>query len=181
VLLAPTDDVRDVIRAFHSRPLRRGFRAVLVPETPWREILREVLTEERSLPQDLATWMMFGRRHHRLDREILEAIFSLPRNVSLVKGLGHIASTGTVATHLTRLHLPPASKLKTLGLAVRACMRLQRNPHATIESVAISLGYASGAAVSLLISRTFGAATREVREKLGWEWLMGRWESWHGR
>jgi hypothetical protein len=51
----------------------------------------------------------------------------------------------------------------------------------TIESVATSLGYASGAAVSLLISRTFGDTTREVREKLGWEWLMARWESGIGR
>jgi hypothetical protein len=125
--------------------------------------------------------LVFQRRQHRLDREILEAIFALPRDIALVTGLRLIASTDTVAKHLKHLRLPPASRLKTLGLAVRASMRLQRNPHATIESVATSLGYASGAAVSLLISRTFGATTREVREKLGWEWLMGRWESRHGR
>jgi hypothetical protein len=144
---------------------------------PWREILREVLTEERSLAQDLATWLFFKRRRHRLDREILEAIFSLPAGVSLGEGLRLIASPETVAKHLRHLRLPPASKLKTLGLAVRASLRLQRNPQATIESVAESLSYASGAAVSLMISRTFDATTREVPEKLGWEWLIARWES----
>jgi hypothetical protein len=71
--------------------------------------------------------------------------------------------------------------LKTLGLAVRASLRLQQDPDKTIESVAASLGYASGAAVSLLISRTFDATAGEVREKLGWEWLMARWESRLGR
>jgi hypothetical protein len=128
VLLAPTDGVRDVLRAFHSRPLLRGFRAVLVPGMPWRDVLREVLTEERSLAQDLAAWTLFERPRHRLDREILETIFSLSRDVSLVKGLQPVASISTVATHLTHLCLPPASRLKTLGLAVRAVLRLQREP-----------------------------------------------------
>jgi hypothetical protein len=144
----------------------------------YREVLSEALTDERSLPRDLATWTLFQRGPHRLDQSILNTIFSLSKNASLQEGLFRpVASADTVATHLNRLRLPAATKLRMLGLAVRASMRLQRNPRATVESVAKSLGYASGAAVSLLISRRFATTTREVREKLGWEWLMGRWES----
>jgi hypothetical protein len=149
-----------------------------VPGMQWRGILQEALTEERSLAHDLTTWMVAKGRNHRLDRQILETTLSLPGDMSLVEGLyRRVASTDTVAAHLRRLRLPSASKLKTLGLAVRASLRLQRDPDTSTERVAKSLGYASGAAVRLLISRTFGATTREVREKLGWQWLMGRWES----
>lgn len=176
VLLVPTD-TGDLIRTIHSRPFLYGFRALLVPGMRYREVLREALTDERSLPQGLATWILVQRSPQRLDLSILNTVFSLSSTVSLQEGLFRpVASADTVAMHLARLGLPPASRLRMLGLAVRASMRLQRNPDATIESVASSLGYASGAAVSLLISRKFGVTTREVRDKLGWEWLMGRWE-----
>jgi hypothetical protein len=179
VLLVP-NDVPDVLRALHSRPFLQGYRAVLVPGIPWLERLQEFLTDEQSLAQDLTAWILANRRARRLDPAILASIFSSTPNPSPEVGLVQpVASANTVAAHLRRLPLPPASELKTLGWAVRACMRLQRDRDTTVESVARTLGYLSDAAVGRLIKRKFDATTNEVREKLGWEWLMGRWDSRH--
>jgi hypothetical protein len=175
VLLAGSQP-KDLLRIFHSRPLLRGFRAILSNGVVWRDVLREALSTEVHLHRDVATWLLYERKHRRSDEQLVEEILSVGRTDQLGTAVfGVLGSSGTIAARLSRLELPPPSKVRTLGMALTSAMRVQRSRQ-TVDEIAFDLGYASGAGVSLLISRTFRAAVRDVRTRLGWEWLLARWE-----
>jgi hypothetical protein len=180
VMLAPID-VLSLLQTFHTRPLQHGFRAVLPLGIDWKNVLRNALTDERTLARDVAEWLLFPRRHRRADRYLLEAIVSLGRG-PLDDTLHQVgASPNTIASRLSRLSLPSVSKLRTLGTALRAAVRLQRTPEKSAEVVAGELGYSSIAGLTLLLRRTLAARVQEIRERLGWEWLLARWEARIGR
>ncbi len=70
--------------------------------------------------------------------------------------------------------LPVPSHWLQFGRLIRVAIRLQ-NTSDSIFSVAYQFGYPDGFAVSNQMERVIGVRPREVREQLGWEWVMESW------
>jgi AraC-like DNA-binding protein len=70
--------------------------------------------------------------------------------------------------------LPVPSHWLQAARLLRVATRLQ-NTDATVSSIAVDLGYPDGFAVSNQMERLFGRRPSEVRERLGWEWLLEAW------
>ena len=70
--------------------------------------------------------------------------------------------------------LPVPSHWLQLGRLLRVAVKLQ-NSRDSIFSVAYEFGYPDGFAVSNQMERIIGVRPHEVREQLGWEWIMECW------
>jgi AraC-like DNA-binding protein len=70
--------------------------------------------------------------------------------------------------------LPVPSHWLQLGRLLRVASRLQ-NSQATISSVAFEHGYPDGFSLSNQMERLIGHRPSDVREWLGWEWLVESW------
>jgi len=57
---------------------------------------------------------------------------------------------------------------------LRVAAKLQ-NTEATVASIAIDHGYPDGFSVSNQMERLIGHRPSEIRERLGWEWILEAW------
>jgi hypothetical protein len=177
VVLLCSTEAEGRIRITNSRPIEHGFRAVIPENGNWRALLRLTFTSPELITDTVATWMLRPVRHQADDRSLLVKLLALPPRTSLADAIYKGGpSADTVSRRLHKLRLPSASEIRMLGLAIRAAMALQRNASFSEEAIAHALGYDAGSNVSRLLSRRFGVRAAEVRERLGWEWLMGRWQ-----
>lgn len=140
--------------------------------------LAEVL---RCPPLDLAadvtdylTW-----RGISIDREttqIVRQIIDLSAKHSTISGLARAMymSRRALGRRLSTRGLPVPSHWLQFARLMRFATRLQ-NSEASIFSLAYELGYPDGFAVSNQMYRLIGHRPSEVRERLGWEWILEAW------
>jgi AraC-like DNA-binding protein len=55
---------------------------------------------------------------------------------------------------------------------LRACVDVQREPHLSVSDMAYSCGYSDDAALRTAMRNVMGTTPTEVRQHLGWEWLL---------
>jgi AraC-like DNA-binding protein len=70
--------------------------------------------------------------------------------------------------------LPVPSHWLQVARLLRVASRLQ-NSEATVASIAIEQGYPDGFSVSNQMERLIGFRPSEIRERLGWEWILEAW------
>jgi AraC-like DNA-binding protein len=70
--------------------------------------------------------------------------------------------------------LPVPSHWLQVARLLRVASKLQ-NSEATVASIAIDHGYPDGFSVSNQLERLVGHRPSEVRERLGWEWILEAW------
>jgi AraC-like DNA-binding protein len=70
--------------------------------------------------------------------------------------------------------LPVPSHWLQVARLLRVASKLQ-NTEATVASIAIDHGYPDGFSVSNQMERLLGHRPSEIRERLGWEWVLEAW------
>nr|PZN77486.1 MAG: hypothetical protein DIU57_16500 [Pseudomonadota bacterium] len=155
-----------------------GIRAVLAEEDPVPEILRDALTDQSSLADDVVEWLSLrGLRIPPQVAEVVRQIFCRAVQHAELRGLLQSikASPSTIRKWFRTHGLPSPSCCHDAARALSAALRLQRDQGLSVLTIALELGYADHSALSHQMVRLFGLRPRVIRERLGWEWLLDRW------
>lgn len=149
---------------YHDRPVPTDLAAVL--RRPPLDLAADVT--------DYLTWrglIMDGDTRHLLRRivelsEELRTITALSRSMYLGRR--------ALGRRLMNRGLPVPSHWLQMARILRLASRLQ-NSAASIFSVAYESGYPDGFSVSNQMHRLIGYRPSQVREYLGWEWILEAW------
>lgn len=159
-------------------------RAVLVEREPVADTLRRRLTQPVDLPGDVEEWLLLRRATLPPDlTRVIRALFQhahLHRELSeLLRALGEC--TSTVRAWFRARALPPPADWLAAAHALPAVMRLQREPHTPLLTIAVEGGYSDQSGFSRQVHHLFGARPGQLRGTLGWEWLLDGWLARHAR
>lgn len=108
----------------------------------------------------------------RLVRRIVELSDNLRSVAALSRSM--YMSRRALGRRFLSLGLPVPSHWLQMARLLRVALRLQTTD-ASVFSVAYELGYPDGFSVSNQMSRLLGHRPTDVRERLGWEWLLESW------
>jgi AraC-like DNA-binding protein len=171
------DPVRVNVLNAAIRIAQMPVRAVIGDDN-YARALRRQLTRPADLPGDVVEWL--SRRGVRLTpsvRHLLHGIFALaPHSPTVAPLLLRIGTSESSARfRLQKKCLPPPGRWLQAARALNAALHLQSRPDRALLPLALSLGYADHSALSHLLGRAFRCRPAEIRERLGWEWLLDRW------
>ncbi|NNF11907.1 MAG: helix-turn-helix transcriptional regulator [Gemmatimonadetes bacterium] len=123
---------------------------------------------------DYIRWrgLVVDRETTHLLRRIIELSEELKSITALARSL--YMSRRALGRRLTRRGLPVPSHWLQLGRLLRLTSRLQ-NSETSIASIAYEAGYPDGFSLSNQMQRLIGFRPSQVREYLGWEWLLEAW------
>jgi len=152
------------ILPYHDRPV----------ESDLAQILRKPPENMSVAVTDYLKW-----RGIRIDSDtvhLLRRTLELSADLNSVTALSRslYLSRRALGRRFESRGLPVPSHWLQFGRLVRFALRLQ-NSDESIYSIACSLGYADGFAASNQMHRLFGFRPTEVREYLGWEWILEAW------
>jgi AraC-like DNA-binding protein len=153
-------------------------RAVLFEGDPPRARLQRALTEPFGFPQELEEWLCLRQPALapgivRLVRDIVGLAPAFAEVGALLARMRR--AERTVRTWFHAAGLPGPGKWLTAAHAMYAALRLQRDGHASLLTIAVESGYSDHSSLSRQSLRLFGVRPGRIRETLGWEWLMDRW------
>lgn len=109
-------------------------------------------------------------------RNEVEQIFRLVPSVSSISALARRMSTSrrTLGRHFAAAGLPVPSHWLQFARLLYASIHLQAE-RATVFRIASRVGYPDGFTMSNQMKRLIGCRPTEVREALGWEWVVESW------
>lgn len=109
-------------------------------------------------------------------RKEVEQIFRLVPAVSSISALARRMSTSrrTLGRHFSAAGLPVPSHWLQFARLLFASIHLQAE-RATVFRIAARAGYPDGFTMSNQMKRLIGCRPTEVREALGWEWVVESW------
>jgi AraC-like DNA-binding protein len=178
VLLPPPSDIH---KAIAMLPLVRVLAPrMILPhgliDTPYR--LRQVLSMP---PRGLATAVTeyLVRRGTLTKRPLvreMQRIFELAADTNSIATLARrmYTSRRTLGRHFSAQGLPVPSHCLHFARIAHVAVQLQ-NDDAAIFRVAARYGYPDGFTLSNQMKRLTGHRPSEVRELLGWEWIVESW------
>ena len=107
---------------------------------------------------------------------LIRRIVELSEDLRSVSGLARsmYMSRRALGRRFMTAGLPVPSHWLQMSRLLRVALRLQ-NSDASVFSVAYEFGYPDGFSVSNQMSRLLGHRPTEVRDRLGWEWLLEAW------
>lgn len=178
VLLPAAAQIRSTLPLLH-RVLDLAPRSVLpAPYLGTPTHLRQVLaTPPRSLAEAVIRYL---RRRGILQSEIVEhevrRIFDLASETTSVSRLARrmYTSRRTLGRHFAAARLPVPSHWLQFARLLHVAVQLQ-NDSAAIFRIATRSGYPDGFTMSNQMKRLIGHRPTEVRECLGWEWIVEAW------
>lgn len=178
VILPPHVSIEDDPQVVHLVQSARAQGVLPFHANPSPADLAEVL---RRPPSDLAAEVVEYIRWRGLgvDREtaqIIRRIVDLSRDLRSISAVSRsmYLSRRALGRRLMTRGLPVPSHWLQLGRLLRVILRLQ-NSNESVSSIAVDLGYPDGFAVSNQMARLLGYRPTEVRERLGWEWILETW------
>lgn len=153
-------------------------RAVLLRGQQVAPALRRQLTRTWCLPDAIVEWLtQKGIRMSPALAELVRQIFvNAPAHAelsTLCRAIGAVESSARF--RFSKKRLPSPGRWLHLARALHAVFRLQADPERPLLTVALELGFSDHSALSHQIRRNFGVRPGEVRDLLGWEWLLDRW------
>lgn len=139
-----------------------------------REVLRRPPLDLAADVTDYLVWrgLVVDRETIHLLRRIIELSEELKSITALARGL--YMSRRALGRRLMTRGLPVPSHWLQLGRLLRLSSKLQ-NSDASIASIAYDAGYPDGFALSNQMQRLIGLRPSQVREYLGWEWVLEAW------
>jgi AraC-like DNA-binding protein len=178
VLLPPPLEVHAVLRVL---PLVRtlGPRLVLphgIVDTPYR--LRSALAlAPRGVAQAVTHYLaergvLNGPRETREFRRIMELAPDVPSISALSRRM--YTSRRTLGRHFSACRLPVPSHCLQIARILYVSLQLH-NDDAAVFRIAARFGYPDGFTLSNQMKRMIGYRPSEVRELLGWEWIVEAW------
>jgi AraC-like DNA-binding protein len=178
VLLPPPSEVAAIAGML---PLMRTlYPRMILPygiiDTPVR--LRQVLAlAPRGLPHAVTDHMIRrGILHRRKTITEFRRIMELSADTSSIDGLARrmYTSRRTLGRHFYRNALPVPSHCLQFGRLLHVAVTLQNGDGAMFR-IANRFGYPDGFTMSNQMKRLTGHRPSEVRELLGWEWILEAW------
>jgi len=138
------------------------------------QALRRPPVDLASEVTDYLSWRGLGvdRDTAHIIRRIVDLSAEL-RSVSAMSRSLYLSRRALGRRFMSR-GLPVPSHWLQLARLLRVTSKLQ-NSEATVASIAIDLGYPDGFSVSNQMERLIGYRPSEVRERLGWEWVLEAW------
>lgn len=138
------------------------------------QVLRKPPLDLAAEVTDYLTWRGLGvdRDTVHLIRRIIELSVELRSITALSRSM--YLSRRALGRRLMNRGLPVPSHWLQLGRLLRLAVRLQ-NSDASLFSIACDSGYPDGFSVSNQMHRLIGYRPSQVRECLGWEWLLEEW------
>jgi AraC-like DNA-binding protein len=178
ILLPPPADIRKVIDMV---PLLRLLspRMILpygLVDTPER--IRQILTlPPRGLANSVTDYLVRrGLLRRKVAMRELHRIFELAPETSSISVLARrmYTSRRTLGRHFASTGLPVPSHCLHFARLLHVAVHLQHEETA-IFKIATRFGYPDGFTLSNQMKRLTGYRPSEVRELLGWEWLVEAW------
>ncbi len=131
---------------------------------------------------DYLRWRGLGidRETAHVVRRIIDLSAELRSVAAVSRGL--YLSRRALGRRLLSRGLPVPSHWLQVARLLRVALKLQ-NEGGSISSIAVDLGYPDGFSVSNQMERLVGHRPSEVRDRLGWEWILEAWlrrEAEHG-
>ena len=162
-----------------------GFLTALEPKAilpagrvaaPFR--LRQLLAAPpRHLAKEVTDYLV-GRHLLRRDdvRREVKRIFDLAPEVTSISKLARRLSTSrrTLGRHFEAAGLPVPSHWLQFARLMYIAVRLQNDPSAVFR-IASHAGYPDGFTMSNQMKRLLDCRPTEIREALGWEWIVEAW------
>lgn len=141
------------------------------------EALRALLaTHARPLPIEVTEYLirrgLLPLRAAMAARQVLELAGTTRSITALCKRM--YLSRRTLGRHFEAEGIPVPSHWLQMGRLLNVAVRLQRE-HATAFRAAVDVGYPDGFTMSNQMKRMLGCRPTEVRECLGWEWIVESW------
>lgn len=142
-----------------------------------RDVAEVLRRPPLDLPVDVTDYLAW--RGLGVDREtthLLRRIIELSSEIRSITALSRslYLSRRALGRRLMTRGLPVPSHWLQLGRILRLSTRLQ-NSEASISSIAYDLGYPDGFSLSNQMQRLIGCRPSQVREYLGWEWILEAW------
>lgn len=142
-----------------------------------RDLAQVLRRPPLDLPAEVTDYLSW--RGLLVDRE---TVHLLRRMIELSAGLRSITamsrslylSRRALGRRLMTRGLPVPSHWLQIARVLRFASELQ-NSEASIASIAYACGYPDGFSVSNQMQRLIGFRPSQVRERLGWEWIMEAW------
>lgn len=178
VMLPPAEDIHSTTPLFEVVETCRPHS--IIPHHPrhsleeWTRLLQRFPVDLGSELVDYLTWS--GLRIDRETRRIIRRTVELSADLRTVSGLARAlyVSRRALGRRFMKRGLPAPSHWLHFGRVLRAALRLQGGTD-NLFSVACSLGYSDGFALSNQMHRLTGIRPSMTREHYGWEWLVERW------
>jgi AraC-like DNA-binding protein len=178
VLLPPPRDIQAILEIL---PLVRSLspRMILpfgVLDTPYR--LKQMLTlPPRGLPAAVTDHLVRrGLLRTRKGVREFQRIMELSPDTSSIAMLSRrmYTSRRTLGRHFLATGMPVPSHCLHFGRLIHVAIALQ-NDDAAVFRIASRYGYPDGFTMSNQMKRLIGYRPSEVRELLGWEWIVEAW------
>jgi AraC-like DNA-binding protein len=178
VLLPPPAEIRRVVSVL---PLVRLLapRMILphgLTDTPYR--MRQILAmPPRALPAALSDYLIRrGMLRQRRTARELQRIFELAGSTTSIAMLSRrmYTSRRTLGRHFATQGIPVPSHCLHFARILHVAVQLQNDDTAMFR-VASRFGYPDGFTMSNQMKRLTGHRPSQVRDLLGWEWLVEAW------
>lgn len=166
-----------LIAILNARPSRFGLRGIATTQLALEPQARACVSRFEHWPEDLARWLFSATSWRasevRLLVDIVQAADGSVSVPQLVRRLG--MSESTLKRSLQRAEMPSPSRMRNLGLALRAAAALQADATMTVEVVARTLGLHDASSLHRTVRAVFDVTPGQARDALGFEGLMVRW------
>lgn len=161
-----------------QRAAHLSVRAVILSGDPLEATLRQALSRPLNLAGDALEWLnlrgiTFSPPMRYLVGEIIDKAESY-RNVSSLLARLHVAER-TARAQFHKKQLPAPGDWLDVSRGLHTALRIQRHPEKALLSTAFEIGYADHSGLSKHMRRLFQARVSEIRDCLGWEWMLDRW------
>ncbi len=178
IMLPPPDQIDSTTPLFEIVETCRPHS--IIPHHPrhsveeWTKLLQRFPVDLGSELVDFLTWS--GLRIDGETRRVIRRTVDLSAELRTVAGLARAlyVSRRALGRRFMNRGLPAPSHWLHFGRVLRAALRLQSAPD-NLFSVACSLGYSDGFALSNQMYRLTGIRPSVTRDHYGWEWLVECW------
>ncbi len=177
LILPPPSHIHEVVPAL-SRLHELAPRAVL-PEGPLvgMEALRVLLaTHARPLAVEVTEYLLRRGLIPPASLPAVKQVLELSASTHSITALCRrmYLSRRTLGRHFELEGIPVPSHWLQMGRLLHVAARLQRE-RATAFRAAVGVGYPDGFTMSNQMKRLLGVRPTEVRDYLGWEWIVEAW------
>lgn len=178
IVLPPPEQITRTLPLLHQ--LRRLHSRAVIPagalDSPRR--IRDILNVPPSPFGEMITQFLM-RRGTISDSGVqrcVQRIFEIAPEVRSISQLSRrlYTSRRTLGRLFSVHDLPVPSHWLQFARMLHVAMHLQREPHA-IFRVAMRMGYPDGFTLSNQMKRLIGFRPSEVRDHIGWEWIVEAW------
>lgn len=179
VLLPPASDIHSVL---HMLPMIRTLNPRMILPHGLLDVtcrIRDVFTLPPRSISNVVTDYLMRRGNLRTGRAVKEfkRILELAPEVTSISVLSRrvYASRRTLGRHSLESGLPVPSHCLGFARLLHATILLQSDQRTTVARIATRLKYPDGFTMSNQMKRLIGSRPSDVRELLGWEWVVDAW------